>query len=180
MNDYEILGIKPGANERELKKAYRQLAKLNHPDRFADPAKKREQERKMARINAAYEAILNGQGKEGPEKTSREPATDNDTTLYKKGVEIYGRLNIPVALKYGSKEYNIAMVKEKMNLANWAKDFFEKLLRDFPESDWAYDSGERHAEIEKYLPLLETSLEFLENHVIGSTKKGTPTWKKKP
>jgi len=35
---YEVLGIKPGVSDRELKAAHRNLAKVWHPDRFVhDP-----------------------------------------------------------------------------------------------------------------------------------------------
>lgn len=32
---FQILGLKPGASLEEIKKAYRSLAKLWHPDRFS-------------------------------------------------------------------------------------------------------------------------------------------------
>jgi DnaJ-domain-containing protein 1 len=48
--DYEILGIKPDATEAEIKKAYREKVKENHPDRGGDPAK-------FESIQKAYERI---------------------------------------------------------------------------------------------------------------------------
>ncbi|KAI8084978.1 uncharacterized protein BX664DRAFT_338246 [Halteromyces radiatus] len=55
---YKILGVPRDADTRQIKKAYRQLAYENHPDR-AEPEKKQEAERQMAEINAAYEVLSN-------------------------------------------------------------------------------------------------------------------------
>lgn len=55
---YEVLGIKNGASESEIKKAYRKLSKKFHPDvNPSDEAKE-----KMSKINEAYE-ILSGKRK---------------------------------------------------------------------------------------------------------------------
>jgi DnaJ-class molecular chaperone len=51
---YQVLGVPRTASEAEIKKAYRKLAKENHPDRNADNAKKLEL---FKEANSAYELL---------------------------------------------------------------------------------------------------------------------------
>ncbi len=51
---YQILGVGRSASDAEIKKAYRKLAKENHPDRNADNKAKLE---KFKEANAAYELL---------------------------------------------------------------------------------------------------------------------------
>ena len=36
MNPYEVLGVREGASEAEIKAAYKKLVKKYHPDRYAN------------------------------------------------------------------------------------------------------------------------------------------------
>lgn len=55
---YGILGLRPDASEQEVKNAYRDLAKVWHPDRFAhDPRLQQKAQEKLKEINEAYEAL---------------------------------------------------------------------------------------------------------------------------
>ena len=54
---FSILGVTREASDDEIKKAYRNLARENHPDKFTDPAERARAEEKMKEINAAYEEI---------------------------------------------------------------------------------------------------------------------------
>lgn len=35
-NPYEVLGIKEGASEEEIRRAYKELARKYHPDKYAN------------------------------------------------------------------------------------------------------------------------------------------------
>lgn len=60
MNAYETLNIAPSASREEIRAAYRLMARRWHPDRFmAGPERDWANER-MADINAAYRACLDG------------------------------------------------------------------------------------------------------------------------
>jgi WD40 repeat protein len=57
---YKTLGLTPGTSAKEIKKAYRQLVKLWHPDNFpAQPQQQLEAEEKIKKINEAYEYLKN-------------------------------------------------------------------------------------------------------------------------
>ncbi len=57
MNPYEVLGLKPGASQEEIKKAYRSLIKQYHPDQYGDNPLKDLAEEKMREINTAYDML---------------------------------------------------------------------------------------------------------------------------
>lgn len=62
MNPYEVLGIKPGATQDEIKSAYRKLIKQYHPDKFVDNPLKDLAEEKMMQINEAYDTLTKNSG----------------------------------------------------------------------------------------------------------------------
>ncbi len=61
---YKILGIEPSATDEEVKKAYREMAKKNHPDLVSNLGEEVREaaEKKFQEINAAYEAIKKQRG----------------------------------------------------------------------------------------------------------------------
>lgn len=59
-NPYEVLGIKPGASEAEIKAAYKALVKKYHPDKYQNNPLADLAEEKMQEINEAYDALLKG------------------------------------------------------------------------------------------------------------------------
>lgn len=54
---YKILGVSKDATDDELKKAFRKLAKENHPDAQQDEAAKKQAEVKFKEINEAYSVL---------------------------------------------------------------------------------------------------------------------------
>jgi molecular chaperone DnaJ len=57
-NPYEVLGIKPGASEEEIRAAYRELVKKYHPDKYVDNPLADLAEEKMQEINEAYDILV--------------------------------------------------------------------------------------------------------------------------
>ncbi|MGL5949192.1 MAG: cold adaptation protein ActJcold adaptation protein ActJ [Aeromonas sp.] len=60
MNNYfRVLGVKPSASEAEIKKAYRRLANLYHPDKLlaASDDERAAAADKLHQIKAAYEVL---------------------------------------------------------------------------------------------------------------------------
>ena len=65
MNPYEVLGVKPGASQEEIKAAYRKLVKQYHPDQYGDNPLKNLAQEKLTEINKAYDMLKNGGGSTG-------------------------------------------------------------------------------------------------------------------
>ena len=63
-NAYKILGVDPSATDEEVKKAYREMAKKNHPDLVSNLGEDVRQaaEKKFQEINQAYETIKKQRG----------------------------------------------------------------------------------------------------------------------
>ena len=57
-NAYEILGIARNADERTIRKAYRDMARRWHPDRFPEGPERLWAEQKMTAINIAYHEAM--------------------------------------------------------------------------------------------------------------------------
>lgn len=87
---YKLLGLAPGTSPQELKKAYRQLVKIWHPDNFSQqPQQQQEAEAKIKQINAAYEYLKNykpaNSSQNSPSKTARSSKI-NPEVFYRNGV----------------------------------------------------------------------------------------------
>ena len=73
-NPYEVLGIKPGATQEEIKKAYRTLVKQYHPDKYRDNPLSDLASAKLQEINEAYD-MLGGNGSNGGGRSSSSAGT---------------------------------------------------------------------------------------------------------
>jgi molecular chaperone DnaJ len=57
-NPYEVLGIKEGASEEEIKRAYREQVKKYHPDQYQDNPLSELAEEKLKELNEAYDYLM--------------------------------------------------------------------------------------------------------------------------
>ena len=57
MNPYEVLGVSESASDEEIKKAYRELVKKYHPDKYVDNPLSDLASEKIKEINMAYDMI---------------------------------------------------------------------------------------------------------------------------
>ncbi len=60
MNPYEVLGVSEDADEETIKKAYRELVKKYHPDKYVNNPLADLAGEKIKEINKAYDMIMNG------------------------------------------------------------------------------------------------------------------------
>jgi TPR repeat protein len=68
----QTLGVEPGVSAKALKKAYRDLVKTWHPDRFHNsPKQRQEAEEKLKHINLAFERVQEYRASRPPQSTAR-------------------------------------------------------------------------------------------------------------
>ena len=78
---FEILELQPGATPDEVKRAYRDLAKVWHPDRFKEdsPRLKSKAAEKLTEINEAYEKIRAYQARQKARKQASDQQQSSQT-----------------------------------------------------------------------------------------------------
>ncbi|MBQ8208709.1 MAG: J domain-containing protein [Clostridia bacterium] len=79
---YKILGVSPNATDEDIKKAYRELARKYHPDKYRESDLADVAEEKMKEVNAAYEEIqkMRASGSSGTGQGYYRPYTDYGNT----------------------------------------------------------------------------------------------------
>ena len=80
---YRLFDVEPGVPLEEVKRAYRELVRVWHPDRFAhDPALQQRAQEKLKQINLAYEQICNRGVDEPFGRTASAETNSNDAKEY--------------------------------------------------------------------------------------------------
>lgn len=121
-NPYEVLGVKPGASEEEIRAAYRELVKKYHPDKYVDNPLADLAEEKMQEINEAYDMLMK-QSRGGQQQS------------YSYG---YGQQS---QQSYGNSNPYYHAIRQEIDRNNLAKA--EQMLIQAPDRDaeWYFLSG---------------------------------------
>ncbi len=121
MNPYEVLGVSPNDDEETIKKAYRNLVKKYHPDRYANSPLADEASEKLKEINLAYDIIT---GKAKPQ--------ENTAKSYG-GYGGYG--------SYGG-NFEVSFQSVRMLITMGMTDAAEQMLERLPKTaEWYYLKG---------------------------------------
>ncbi len=65
MDPYEVLGVRQGASEAEIKAAYKELVKKYHPDKYQNNPLSGLAEEKLQEVNEAYDMLMKGNSSSG-------------------------------------------------------------------------------------------------------------------
>ena len=72
-NPFEVLGVRQGATQDQIKKAYRDMVKKYHPDKYKDHPLEDLAKEKMQEINEAYDILTRTNGTGMPDNGYASP-----------------------------------------------------------------------------------------------------------
>jgi molecular chaperone DnaJ len=126
LNPYEVLGIKEGASEEEIKRAYRDLVRKYHPDQYKDNPLSDLAEEKLKEINEAYDMLMKGRkGSSGRNNSSGQYSSSSYSQDY----------------SYSTQQGDYQKVAEYINRGDLVNA--ERMLNNIPTRDaqWYYFKG---------------------------------------
>ncbi len=132
MNPYEVLGVSPNADDETVKKAYKELVKKYHPDKYVNNPLADLAAEKMKEINQAYDMIMN-------KKTSSNGNAGYGDAGYGGGG--YGR--------YAGAQPTFSMVRSLIQMNNIMQALM--MLQQLPKTaEWYYLSGLANVKAGRY------------------------------
>ena len=153
----KLFRLNSNATLNEIKKAYRKLAKQNHPDHYVDISKKQEQGIIMEKINGTYKIILKkfkeSKNKLQTEQLIKKKDVENDYILYKKAIDYYNIYFHSFFQLFAKREVKTLQEKEASLIK--ARSYFMKVIQEYPKSDWVYDSREKLKKIDDTIKTLK-------------------------
>lgn len=137
---YETLGVARNASVSDVRKAYAQLARERHPDRFADPAEKKQAEAVFTELTAAFNALSNDRSRREYDASLSRPklAVPEEIALdaYERGLqrlearafhEAVELLRTAVQMVPGDARYHAALGLALAKNPNWVREGIQQL-----------------------------------------------------
>ena len=97
---YEVLGVRQGASQEEIKAAYKELVKKYHPDKYIDNPLADLAKEKLQEVNEAYDALMKGGYSENASAGANNSAGSGTYSSYQGGAyygasgSIYNQIRI--------------------------------------------------------------------------------------
>lgn len=150
-NPYKILGVSPNASDEEIKKAYHELVRKYHPDRYTDSDLSDLASEKMKEINAAYEEITrmrasgSAAGADFSDKRGkRRGGNQGGAYGWQSGPGAQGGSNYRTSNRYSDEaKSKFTMIRNCINSGNISEA--ERLLEEVADADrgaeWVFLTG---------------------------------------
>lgn len=133
MDPYSVLGVNRNASDDEVKKAYRELVKKYHPDRYTDEAMKNLADDKLKQINAAYDEIQRMRQNKGGSSNSAYGGASGF------GGQSYGNYGGYNASYSGNAKYQAVYQRIQMNDVAGAESILSSITPQ--DAEWHYLKG---------------------------------------
>jgi curved DNA-binding protein CbpA len=137
---YEILGVPRNCSSADVRKAYALKAREQHPDRFSDPAQKKEAEVLFTEITAAFNALSNDRSRAEYDSALQRPSQATPEAIaqnaYARGMErLENRafheavelLRTSVQMMPGEALYHAALGLALAKNPNWVREGIQHL-----------------------------------------------------
>lgn len=153
MEYYEILGVDNDATPDEIKKSYRKLAAIHHPDKGGD-------EEIFKKISDAYEILSDSELREAYDNGNLEDALNKDNALVKRVLAIFEEV-----INWGG------FVPDHMDLFKLMKENINDKELRMEQSLKEFENEIKNIKsIQKRIKKADILVQYLDNHVEDYTK----------
>ena len=175
---YDILGLRPGASLGEIKKSYRKLVRIYHPD-LSSASDKEKNNAIMIRLNEAYQSLSRiGESESSvtsdvPSAPTQTPSGQSQTTTpmkpkdpaysYYKQAHLYFHRGF---YKFYRKKMHannmLAASQEILSCFQKAYPYYKRVVEEYPDCLWYADARFKMDKIRKLTPIYSSILTKLE------------------